>query len=137
MARLKIRRTNQYLNRYRSYQIFIDGERAGSIPNGETGSFEINGGKHRIFAQTGFGKSSEILIDIDENEGKELKLGGFKNANVVVPVIAAIFILNCLLIYLVGFEFGKIINWLLILIILFFIGFGRNRYLTLKEIRKI
>ena len=137
MAKLKIRRTNQYINRYRSYQIFIDGKRAGSIPNGETRSFDVSPGKHTISARSRWGRGPEIKTDIDRDEEKSLRLGSFNQMTKTEFFLIGLIIINFILSliwYFFDFELKEPLSGLLFINVAFYIIlFGPKKYLTFKE----
>lgn len=139
MARLKISRTNQYINRYRSYQIFIDGKRAGSIPNGGTASFDLSAGKHLISARSRWGRGPEIKVVINSDEEKSLRLGSFSQMTgkefFLIGLIVINFILS-LIWYFFDFEWKEPLSGLLFLNVAFYIiVFAPKKYLTFKEIK--
>jgi hypothetical protein len=136
MARLKIRRTNQYLNRYRSYQIYIDGKRAGSLPNGGTEYFEVSQGKHLVSARSRWGRGPEIKIEISRDEEKYLRLGGVnQTGTVVVIVLIVIFFVLSMLGYFFNSGYKNPLSGLLLLFSsLYIVVFMPKNNLTLKEI---
>lgn len=138
MARLKIRRTNQYLNRYRGYHIFIDGKRVGSIPNGSIRYFDLSPGKHQVSARSRWGRGPGIKIEIHGDEEKYLRLGGINQTGTVfwvIGLIVIIFILS-LLGYYFDFEFmGSLSGLLFLLVTLYLIVFMPKKNLTFKEIK--
>ena len=131
MASIIINRTSEYLNRLRNYDVYIDGEKIDTISNGETKEFNISAGQHSILIKIDWCSSQTLLVDINDNETKSFKVGGFKNGNWLIP--AALVILGSIASRL--FDF----NYLFYLIIPFFLSMvyymtlGRKQYLTLKE----
>ncbi|WP_409295856.1 hypothetical protein V1498_20350 [Peribacillus sp. SCS-26] len=47
-AAVTITRTSQFANKMRAYRIFLDGEEAGKIKNGETKKLEVRAGTHTL-----------------------------------------------------------------------------------------
>ena len=131
MASIIINGTSEYLNRLRNYDVYIDGEKIDTISNGETKEFNISAGQHSILIKIDWCSSQTLLVDINDNETKSFKVGGFKNGNWLIP--AALVILGSIASRL--FDF----NYLFYLIIPFFLSMvyymtlGRKQYLTLKE----
>ena len=131
MASIIINRTSEYLNRLRNYDVYIDGKKVDTISNGETKEFNISAGQHSILIKIDWCSSQTLLVDINDNETKSFKVGGFKNGNWLIP--AALVILSSISSRL--FDF----NYLFYLIIPFFLSMvyymtlGRKQYLTLKE----
>jgi len=104
MATIKIKRTSQFVNMARNYEIFIDGHFVGKIANGKTAEFPVTAGKHTVVAKIDWCTSPEILIEIGTDEIKHLTVGGF----------------NSWLIFIPFFPIHSITS-------------GRKKYLTLKE----
>lgn len=131
MASIIINRTSEYLNRLRNCDVYIDGKKVDTISNGETKEFNISAGQHSILIKIDWCSSQILLVDINDNETKSFKVGGFKNGNWLIP--AALVILSSISSRL--FDF----NYLFYLIIPFFLSMvyymtlGRKQYLTLKE----
>ena len=131
MASIIINRTSEYLNRLRNCDVYIDGKKVDTISNGETKEFNISAGQHSILIKIDWCSSQTLLVDINDNETKSFKVGGFKNGKWLIP--AALVILGSIASRL--FDF----NYLFYLIIPFFLSMvyymtlGRKQYLTLKE----
>lgn len=133
MPKIKIQRTKEYNNMLRDFIILIDGQEIGKIANGETKDFEILPGHHIIKAKIDWGSSPEIPIVLVDNEIKNLKVGGYKYGNWLMPTNFAIFTIHFILKATAG------INGIIFLIIpsflllVYYLTFGRNKYLTLTE----
>ena len=105
MATIKIQRTSEWNARLRDFKIFIDEQQVGTIANGETKEFTTPAGKHTITAKIDWCSSPDLTINADDNKTKCLKVGGFKNA-----------------------------NWMLPIALLYYLTIGRKKYLRLEEI---
>ena len=131
MASIIINRTSEYLNRLRNYDVYINEKKVDTISNGETKEFNISAGQHSILIKIDWCSNQTLLVNINDNETKSFKVGGFKNGNWLIP--AALVILGSIASRL--FDF----NYLFYLIIPFFLSMvyymtlGRKQYLTLKE----
>lgn len=135
MGTIKIRRTKEYNNGFRNIKIFIDGEPAGTISNGETKEFITTPGQHTLTAKIDWASSPDLLVDINENEVKTLKLGSNSKNNwlISVPFVLGIIILHFILSRTIGFNY---IGFLLIptlFIMIYQLSVGRKRQLVLKE----
>jgi hypothetical protein len=51
MATIKILRTSEYVNRIRDYQIYLDGQKVGTVANGETIRLDTTKGDHTLIAK--------------------------------------------------------------------------------------
>ena len=76
MSTLKIDSKKELLNILRSYKIYVDGKFIGKVSNGKTQSFDIEPGKHSVYAKLDFFKSNKIDIQTVENEEFSIKLKG-------------------------------------------------------------
>lgn len=133
MATVVINRTNEYVNRFRDYGIYIDGKKAGYIANGETKEFTVSSGHHSLIAKIDWCTSRALTFDIDGNEVKDFKVGGFKYANWIMQIGMLFFFLN----YIVNKKYSSEYLFYLIipgfLLLVYHLSFGRKRYLTLRE----
>ena len=133
MATFIINRTSEYLNRGRRYGIYVDGKEMGKMVNGETKEFNVSPGQHSVFAKIDWCSSETLSIDLNDQETKTLKVGGFKNGNWMMPVGFILLVLSYVLnlLFSVAYLFYLVIP--LFLISLYYITFGRKKYLTLSE----
>jgi hypothetical protein len=133
MATIRINRKREFINLFRNYKIFIDDLQVGKVSNGEIKEFEIKEGKHIVTAKIDWCGSQEMLLNFNLNETKELKIGGFKNGNWIMPLSLLILVTHFLL--LLAFSFGYT-AFLLIptyLLMLYYLTIGHQKYLTLNE----
>lgn len=134
MATLRIQRTSEFSNSLRDYQIQIDGQKIGTIANGETKDFEITAGQHSIIAKIGWGSSSTITFEIKEQHIKSLKVGSFKNGNWIMRISFGLIAVNLVLKHFLNIDYTKYLIFLLSVIITYYVTIGRKKYLTLSEI---
>ena len=60
-----------HFGRSRSYNIYLDGTKAGTVPNGQKQSFSVAAGAHTIFAKTDMSwRSPDTSLDLKENGSK-------------------------------------------------------------------
>jgi hypothetical protein len=130
MPTLIINRTNEYANRWRAIDIYVDGQKTGVIGSGETKEFDILPGAHIVNCKIDWCGSNDVPIDLSGNEVKLLTLssGFFKNRSLRVVITVS---------SVLGIISGKIIFIILPMIALIYmiykLSFGRNSYLVLKE----
>ena len=133
MGKIVIYRTSEYSNRYRNYEVYVDGKKLGKISNGETREYEVLPGQHSLVAKIDWCSSKSILFDMNAGEVKSFKVGGFRNAKWLMPASVIIIVLS----FQVNFEFGfKYLFYSTIpvfLLLVYFLTIGRKRYLTLTE----
>lgn len=136
MATIKIQRTNEYQNKMRAFKIFIDGQEAGTIANGETKDFETKAGKHTVTAKIDWCSSPDIAVDVKEHEIKNLEVGGFKNGKWIMLTGFIIVGLHLILSKTIGFNYTIFLLVPNFLIMIYSLTLGRRKYLTLKEIKE-
>ena len=134
MATIKIRRTNDYINSLREYRLFIDGQKIGTIRNGQIKAFEIPIGRHSIIAKIDWCSSPELFFEINNSDSKVLLVGGLKNGRWIMPLIMVILTLSVLLPH-APYSYYKLFLILPPFLYIFYtLTFGRKNYLTLKEL---
>lgn len=134
MAKLNIQRTNEYNNRMREYQIYIDNVFVGSIGNGSTKVFEIADGKHTIEAKIDWCGSPKVIVEINDDETKYLKVGGFKYGKWLMPITMILVIIHFPLTHFLDFDYMLIFALPTFFLLLYYITIGRKKYLTLLHV---
>lgn len=81
MGTLTITRTNQFFNRIRKIQIYIDGSRFYKIANGETKSFELPDGKHQLYVKVDWMKSHSVTVVVEQGKRKSIELASPVNSD--------------------------------------------------------
>lgn len=134
MSTIRIQRSSEYNNRLRDYKIFIDGQQAGIIANGETKEFATTDGPHTITAKIDWCSSPDISIKISNSETKQLKVGGFNNGNWFMPLAGGIIALHFLLRMTLHIDYVIYFVIPVFFILMYYLTIGRKKYLTLQEI---
>ncbi len=136
MSKLLIHRNSEWHNKRRDFWIYIDEQKVDKISAGQTKVFNLDPGKHEIYAKIDWCGSEKFVVNISENKNFAIRMSGFKYGNMV---LAAIFIV--VLIYLLISLFLKIdLNFLLTIAGLAFLypayhfTFGKNKYIYISEI---
>jgi len=127
MATMVLNRTSEYANRLINFGVFVDGKKVGTIANGETKKFDVLSGQHTLVTKIDWCSSPTLVFSIGDNEIKNFKVGGFRNASWLVPTALIIIILS----YIVSYLFYLVIP--VFLLIVYYLTIGRKRYLTLIE----
>jgi hypothetical protein len=133
MATIILNRTNEYVNRLRDYGVYIDGKKVGTIANGEIKEFNVSAGQHSVVTKIDWCSSYPLTFDISDNEVKNFKVGSFKNAKWLMPTGLIIIVLSYIVNLLFGFEYLFYLVIPSFLIMVYYMTFGRKRYLTLTE----
>jgi hypothetical protein len=134
MASVRLKRTNENNNSMRDYKIFIDGKEVGRIANGETKDFPMTDGQHIITAKIDWCSSQDFPLHIKDNETKELKVGGFKNGNWIMPLAGGIIALHFLFKIMLHIEYTIFLVIPVFILLVYYLTIGRKKYLTLEEI---
>ncbi|WP_019039647.1 hypothetical protein [Psychroflexus tropicus] len=135
MTKIRVERNSEWNNKARAIGIYIDGEKVGIINDGETKEYEVENGKHEVFAKIDWCRSPKIKLHLTENKTKSLKLSGFKYGKWILPTL-----LGIMLLYFLGkYALNTDLNFLIWIVVIGFlypiyhITFGKNRYLILAE----
>ncbi len=134
MATIRLKRTSEYNNRMRDYKIFIDGQQVGTIANGETKDFPATEGQHTVTAKIDWCSSPNISVDINDNQTKNLKVGGFRYGQILMPIGLVLIALHFILSKFADFEYTIFLVAPLFLLLVYYLTIGRKKYLTLEEI---
>lgn len=134
MALIKLQRSSEYNNMMRDYHIYIDNKKAGTIANGELKTFEISGGNHSVIAKIDWCSSKKVQININDDDQLILKVGGFKIGKWMLPIGLSLILLHFALEYFLDIDFIKYLIMAASFVLVYFITFGRKRYLYLEKI---
>lgn len=132
MATIRLERKSEYINRAREYTIILDGNTVGTISNGETKDFTITKGTHTIRAKIDWCSSPDFNLEIEENETCNLRVGGFKNRNEFMLTGLGIMALHFILSKFANFEYTIYLAIPVALILIYYLTFGRKKYLTIE-----
>ena len=133
MSKITITRSSEWANRMRQMSLYLDNEKIGTIGNGETKVFDVAPGIHKLTAKIDWCTSREIPFTLDEEGKKYFRLSGFPYSNLISAGVIVTIILHYILRTTVGINW---IVWLAVpffLLLVYYISFGRRKYLTLKE----
>jgi len=133
MATIILNRTSEYVNRLRNYAVYIDGKKIGTIANGETKEFNVSPGQHSIVTKIDWCSSPTVTFDISDDEVRNFKVGGFKNAKWLMPTAVIVFLLSYIVNLKYGFEYLFYFVVPAFLLLVYYLTVGRKRYLTLTE----
>ena len=133
MAKLIIKRANEYGNAARKYGVYIDDQKAGTISNNDTESYDLAAGTHTLYAKIDWCYSQVLTVTLSEGETKYVRLSGIPYANLVILIYIIIVALSVLLAYYTDIDFILFTVPTFPLITLYYLTLGRRRYLTLKE----
>jgi len=133
MGKIVVSRKQEWNNRLRQIGIYVDGQKLGTIGNGEVKTFDIPDGNHSIKAKIDWCGSREIEFLISAEEKKYFRLSGFKYSNIIMPIALVLVILSIFLRRLYHFDHTIWLILPIFLILLYYLTIARNDYLTLKQ----
>jgi len=134
MAILNIQRAHSFTNRWRDYEIIIDGKAVGMISPNETKAFNVSKGQHTITAKIDWCSSPDLIVELDENQTQTFSVGVVKQLDWMMPVSGGIIALHFLLKIFFGFEYLLILIFPVFVFLVYILTFGRKRYLTISKI---
>ena len=135
MTKLIIKRSSEFINRFRNIDLYLNEERIGIINNNETKVFEIEAGKHSLRSKIDWYGSKPLIFNIDTNETKEINLTGYKCSTLIILIL----LISSILYFIFGAadNFQPILFFLLIspfgLYFLYQLTLGKDKYLKLEE----
>lgn len=136
MAKLIIRRTSEWNNRMRSFGIYLNDQKIGTIRNGEIKEFEVEPGIHELKAKIDWCESETIKVEVKADKAKALELTGFKYGKYMMPISLVLCI-----VYFAFRETLKINSGLflailspVLLYLVYIMSFSRKKYLRIYEI---
>jgi hypothetical protein len=132
MARIVIVRSNEYINRFRSIDLYLNGEILGYIDNGETIEYDLPGGDHKLVAKIDWCGSQQIDFNLEEHESQIFNLSGFKHSRVIMPFSFTLVLLHLVTNVFFGIQLSIFFILPLLLLLIFYISVGRNQYLSLE-----
>jgi len=133
MATIKIKRSSEYTNKMRSIKILVDGKEIGTIADGETEEFTTSEGQHTIQAKIDWCGSPELLISLNPNDTKILEVSCLKYSKQLFGFISAVILLHFVLSFAFNFYYTAVLLFPVFFVLVYFLTFGRKKYLTLKE----
>ena len=137
MTKLIITRTSEWNNKAREFGIYLNGKKIDVIDDGEKKEIEIEPGIHEINGKIDWCKSQKIEFEIAKNEYKEIEISGYKYGHLVIIISLAIMLVYFLVRNIFDFDLKILIYIVAVgfLYPLYFLTFGKNRYLRIREIK--
>ena len=131
--KIVIERKREFANRRLPYDIILDAKKIGVVPPGRTVVFDVPSGKHSLQLKIDWAGTKPVELDLHDGDVKTFVVSTFRYSNVVFAVAGVAAIMGIVLrvafhsywVALVTAPFG--------LLLLYYITFGRLRYLRLEE----
>ena len=116
----------------------MNGEKIGTISDGETEEFNVPEGTGILKAKIDWRGSPELKINISNEETKTISLSGFKFGR-ILDILAPVVLISSILFrdFISNHFFLKYLFLLLMVIsaltLFYHLTFGRNKYIAIKE----
>ena len=133
MGKIIISRKQEWNNRLRHIGIYVDGQKLGTVANGEVKSFDVPDGNHSVKAKIDWCGSRELEFSLSNEEKKYFKLSGFRYSNIIMPAALALVILSVVLRRMYHAEYTIWLILPIFLVLAYYLTFGRNDYLRLQQ----
>ncbi|MBW3518082.1 hypothetical protein [Flavobacterium sp. NKUCC04_CG] len=137
MAIIKIERKNDLSNRFRDYNIYIDGNKVGTIANGEVKEFTVDSsGTHSVKATIDWCSSQELFLNLNSADTIPLKLNSITTKWGIYYFLLTLFVAGINFVYKNEFisQLMMVIVLPGLLIMIYFFTFARKKYLKLTQI---
>lgn len=132
MARIVIVRPNEYMNRFRGFSLYLNGQKLGDIFNDEKEEFEVPEGDHELVAKIDWCSSPAINFNISGNDTQTFTVGGFRHSKLILPISVALVFLRVIMSVFFHIQLSIFFILPLLLLLVFYISIGRRQYLTLE-----
>jgi hypothetical protein len=135
MGKLILSRKKEWQNKARKFRIYIDGKKIDTIANGEIKEIEIEPGKHKLILKIDWCSSPEVDIEISEEKSTMMETSGYKLGNWVTLIMALLFGAFFTIKIFLDKDIEELVYLIIpfFLIILYYLTFGRKKYIVLKE----
>lgn len=136
MAVIKIQRGSGYVDKIRNYKVFINNKQIGVISEGEIKEYNVSSGTHIISTKIDWAGSKDIIVDLKENDVINLKVENYTAKHWLISVyfIAFITLVHIVLFITIDFQYTSLLFIPVLAIMGYYLTFGRNKYLTLKQL---
>ncbi len=140
LAKIIINRKSEWLNRLRSFKVFIDDKEAGSVKNGNSEEFLVEEGVHSVHIKFGLYKSISLTITLTKGENKFLLTRNGMKYFWPLYILLLVGVASKIIMIKLGLyntDWSSYVQLLLVLpsllYFLFYLTIGRKKYLVLEE----
>lgn len=136
MAVLILKREKAWVNYFRRYKVYIDGDLAETIRNGETRRLHLESGEHTIQLRIEWCGSPPVKFTLDEGAIKVFRIEAIETGRLANAIMAFLLILFFLipspLQYLPWFlKLGLVVS--AILLVIYHATLGRDNFIEIIE----
>jgi hypothetical protein len=133
MAKIKVVRTPEWVNSARKFRVYLDGQKIGTISNGEIKEFDVPIGQHKLQAKIDWCGSNKLPCTIKENKIDTVTVSGFKSGIYLFYVLGGLFGLHFIFKFVFDIDFLILLAIPAVFIIIYYLTIGRNSYLQIKK----
>ena len=136
MGKIRIVRSNQYLNKRNNFKIMLNGQYIGSLASAEIQEYEVGLGKNNLNIKVDWSvyRSNELDFQVEENETKTFNVCINKNINYLTFCNLFVLLTHYALVSLYDFNY---VLWVaipvVVLMYVYYFTLGRDKYLVLSE----
>ena len=135
MPQLFIKRNSEWANRFRSFDLVLNGNIIAEIKDDQLLTLELPKGSYQLKAKVDWCGSNLLSFELHEGDIKFIEIKGFIYSRYLLPLALS----TALLYFLMFFKFktnSLFLGTLLMFFggyLIYFISFGRDQYLRLIE----
>ena len=136
MGKIRIVRSNQYLNKRNNFKIMLNGQYIGSLASAEIQEYEVELGKNNLNVKVDWSvyRSNELDFQVAENETKTFNVCINKNINYLTFCNLFVLVTHYALVSLYDFYyFLWVAIPVVVLMYVYYFTLGRDKYLVLSE----
>jgi hypothetical protein len=138
MPKIKIHRKKDWslqIGYHSVFEVLLDGQRIGYLPNGETSEFEVAPGGYKLKMKMGRYGSREHDINLFNKETRSFTVSSMKNYTTIAALLFLIAIEFTHLVLKIHLNKNtmNIIIGAIVLLVIYFQTIGRNSYIFLRE----
>ncbi|HTQ26475.1 MAG TPA: hypothetical protein VMI35_00030 [Puia sp.] len=141
-TKIILSRPSQWMNRARSYSVFIDGSEVGKIRNGSSEEFLVNPGQHEVYCKLAWYSSPVFALTVEPGRVEYIRVkSGMKYYWPLFFVLVVGLIINLFF----SREPGQRPSWIWVIQLVFilpsilymfyYLTLGRRNYLRVEEDR--
>lgn len=134
MPILRVQRTNDFADGRKDYEIYIDGNRIGTIAMGDIRQFQISEGEHLLNAKSNWVRSPPISFGIKSEKTKTFIVGRSKNVKFIINILMVLAVLSLILIFLKTFNFAVYLNIPVVLFLFYYYTIDSHQFMSFHEV---
>jgi hypothetical protein len=134
MAKVRISRSDESINQFMAYGIYIDGKKVGALHNEKTLDCKVTPGQHTIHARLDWLQSPPLAFEVAPDDTRTFVVSSLQNANWLMLALFLVVLFNTL-----RFLFNIDHPLLLVLLVPamavlgYFMTVGKKKYLFISE----